>query len=235
MRDLRLMAVVMAAGLCGASTSQGILRISKSELMGLELDFESREFRTLPSDYCLKERCVLRSEAALAFEQMALAAARDGIRLRVLSATRSFSDQKRIWEAKWRARTGEPKSRAMDILKYSSMPGTSRHHWGTDLDINSLEPSYFKSGRGLEEYLWLNENASRFGFFQAYTLSASTEAGGYQEEPWHWSYAPLSNKMLRAYLIWVDYDDLPYFQGVEVAEELQIFDRFVRGVSYMAL
>ncbi len=207
------------------------MRISKPELMGVDLNFESPDFRSLSADYCLRERCVLRTEAALAFEEMAKAAARDGIRLRVVSATRSFADQKRIWEAKWRARSGEPQSRALDILKYSSMPGTSRHHWGTDLDINSLETSYFSSGRGLEEYRWLSENASRFGFFQAYTRSANTDAGGYQEEPWHWSYAPLADKMLRAYLLWVDYEDLPPFQGVETARELQIFDRYVRGVA----
>ncbi|MFM9004881.1 MAG: D-alanyl-D-alanine carboxypeptidase family protein [Flavobacteriales bacterium] len=41
-------------------------------------------------------------------------------------------------------------------MKFSSMPGTSRHHWGTDIDLNSVEPSYFLSGKGLLIYQWLS-------------------------------------------------------------------------------
>ena len=55
---------------------------------------------------------------------------------------------------------------AKTILLYSSMPTTSRHHWGTDMDINSLENSYFASGQGLKEYTWLKKNAAKFGFCQ---------------------------------------------------------------------
>ncbi len=49
------------------------------------------------------------------------------------------------------------------------MPQASRHHWGTDVDINSVEPEYFESGQGLKEYTWLQENAWKFGFCQPYT------------------------------------------------------------------
>jgi D-alanyl-D-alanine carboxypeptidase len=56
-----------------------------------------------------------------------------------------------------------------DIMNYSAMPQASRHHWGTDVDINSVEPEYFESGQGLKEYTWLQENAWKFGFCQPYT------------------------------------------------------------------
>ena len=39
-------------------------------------------------------------------------------------------------------------SAVKEIMKYSSMPSTSRHHWGTDIDLNSLENSYFEKGEG---------------------------------------------------------------------------------------
>lgn len=54
-------------------------------------------------------------------------------------------------------------------MLYSSMPTTSRHHWGTDMDINSVEPEYFESGQGLLEYNWLKANAHKFGFCQPYS------------------------------------------------------------------
>ena len=30
------------------------------------------------------------------------------------------------------------------------MPGTSRHHWGTDIDFNSVDPAYFKTATGIK-------------------------------------------------------------------------------------
>ncbi|GIV37580.1 MAG: hypothetical protein KatS3mg032_1959 [Cyclobacteriaceae bacterium] len=87
-----------------------------------------------------------------AFLKMARAAEKDGIQLVILSATRNFETQKAIWERKWmnEAAITNPIDRAEKILQYSSMPGTSRHHWGTDVDLNSLDNSYFDSGQGLK-------------------------------------------------------------------------------------
>ena len=35
------------------------------------------------------------------------------------------------------------------------MPATSRHHWGTDLDINSVDPKYWEEEPGKSEFEWL--------------------------------------------------------------------------------
>jgi len=225
-----LLGVLLCFGPLGAEKTAP-LRVSKKALMGLDIGPHASGFRLVDARWCTKESCFLRTDAADAFEAMARAAQADGIALRIVSATRTHADQKRIWEAKWRNRSGSPVDKALDILNYSSMPGTSRHHWGTDFDLNSVDPVYFASGKGLTEYQWLQTHAAEFGFFQPYTVESSQAAGGYREERWHWSYAPLSIPMLRAYTHWVDYADLPYFQGVEVAESLQVFDRFVRAVS----
>jgi LAS superfamily LD-carboxypeptidase LdcB len=132
--------------------------------------------------------CYLLFEVNWAFEEMAAAAQKEGITLKVISGARNFNMQKVIWERKWNARRPNfktDKETALDILKYSSMPGTSRHHWGTDLDINSLEPSYFASGKGKKEYDWLQKNAGTFGFCQTYDNKANTGRTGYSEEKWH--------------------------------------------------
>ena len=31
-------------------------------------------------------------------------------------------------------------------MNYSAMPTASRHHWGTDVDINSVDPEDFETG-----------------------------------------------------------------------------------------
>lgn len=114
----------------------------------------------------------------------------------VQSSTRSFDDQKKIWDAKWAAKAAalpDPLKRAAWILKYSSMPGTSRHHWGTEVDLNVLNNAYFESGEGKALYGWMKANAGRFGFCQPYTAGRK---GGYSEEKWHWSYRPLASIFL---------------------------------------
>jgi LAS superfamily LD-carboxypeptidase LdcB len=126
------------------------------------------------------------------------------IKIEIISATRNFDSQKKIWENKFNGRkkaTGtdditaikDPLERSLLILRYSSMPGTSRHHWGTDFDINRLNNDYYEKGEGKIIYQWLLENASKYGFCQPYTAG---RAEGYNEEKWHWSYVPLSRLYL---------------------------------------
>lgn len=149
----------------------------------------------------------LRREAAEALNRMIADFKKEhpDVDLWVVSGTRNFASQKGIWEGKWngtRAVNGQQlnrtipdgRQRALKILEYSSMPGTSRHHWGTDFDINILQNDYYKRGPGLEIYAWLQSNAHKYGFCQPYT--AGREAG-YNEERWHWSYVPLSSIFLR--------------------------------------
>jgi len=49
------------------------------------------------------------------------------------------------------------------------MPGTSRHHWGSDVDLYSLEDIDFLKGNGKIIYQWLTDNAASYGFCQPYT------------------------------------------------------------------
>ena len=82
---------------------------------------------------------------------MVEAAEKEGISFKIISGTRNYFEQKAIWERKWQKYTAlEPIERAKKILEYSSMPSSSRHHWGTDIDLNSLNNSYFNNGKGSE-------------------------------------------------------------------------------------
>lgn len=154
--------------------------------------------------------------------------------LKIISGTRNFWQQKAIWERKWQSNTpmfGTGIDNAKHILRYSSMPGSSRHHWGTDLDINSLEPGYFKAGRGLREITWLRQHAGEFGFCEVYSPRSTGRLRGYEPESWHWSYMPLAKQYLSHYSTNVKYEDFNQFYGSRLAKDLRIIEDFVGGIS----
>jgi len=126
-------------------------------------------------------------------------------RVWVESATRSYWQQKNIWEAKWQGKqkveginlaqtVNKEIVKAKMVLRYSAMPGVSRHHWGTDVDFNELRNDYFDSGPGKILFQWLQQNALRFDFCQPYTVQRNK---GHLEERWHWSYRPMARIFLK--------------------------------------
>jgi D-alanyl-D-alanine carboxypeptidase len=218
------------------------MNYSEKELLG---DFNYREhadFINLPVEYADSAEHFVRKSCSEALLEMQGSAQKAGIDLVVISSTRSFEHQKRIWENKWTGRTltegmnlaetiENPMERAKRILRFSSMPGTSRHHWGTDIDFNDLEDSYFQHGKGKEEYAWLIEFAADFGFVQPYTSRESGRTAGYEEEKWHWSYLPLSKSFIEAYVAQIDEQMLIGFLGAETAGSLHVIDEYVCGIN----
>lgn len=181
-------------------------------------------------------------EAYEAFKKMYQAAKKDGINLTIKSATRNFYYQKSIWERKWTGATlvggknlaqavSDPAERAKAILRYSSMPGTSRHHWGTDIDLNAFENSYFESGQGLKEFEWLQAHALEFGFARPYTHKGEHRPEGYEEEKWHWSYLPLAQRYQKSYEALVSIDMISGFKGSEAAASIDVIKNYVFGID----
>ena len=197
---------------------------------------------TIPATYANRAGMLMHRDAYQAFLEMHSAAKNDGITLTIVSAYRSFDHQTRIWENKWNGRQvlhgninaldiTDPKERALEILRFSAMPGTSRHHWGTDIDMNSLNNSYFESERGKQEYDWLRDNAHIFGFCQPYISLEQRGYSGYEEEKWHWSYKPVSSVYLQAFTELVDYTDIAGFVGWETAKQLDVIARYVLSIN----
>lgn len=159
-------------------------------------------------------RCVLHYEVVASFLAMRDAAAYDGIDLTARSGFRDFDTQLAIWNRKWSGerplygRSGQlierasvPDSEMVDaILCWSAIPGGSRHHWGSDIDVidtaavpagyqvELLPREYAKDGIFARLSAWLDANMHSFGFFRPYRL----DRGGVSPEPWHLSYAPVS-------------------------------------------
>jgi len=203
---------------------------------------QDSNFVKIASQYTNKSNIYLHKEAYAAFLDMYAVAKKDGIDLRILSATRNFDSQKSIWEAKWNgqrklsdgtnaAEISDKNTRALRILEYSSMPGTSRHHWGTDIDLNNLNNPYFEKEPGKKVYDWLKANAGQFGYCQPYSPKGAQRPDGYNEEKWHWSYLPLAKAYLASAKQLLKNEKIEGFAGAEVAPSIRVVEKYVFGIN----
>lgn len=158
-------------------------------------------------------------QAAQALRRLQARAEDAGHRVRVASGYRDYHRQLKIFNEKAcglrvvHDDMGEPlhKSEFSEeqwlhaILRFSALPGTSRHHWGTDFDVwdaaavdatysPALEPAeYCGSGPFSGFRAWLDDLIDRDdaeGFFRPYRQ----DFGGTAPEPWHISYRPAAER-----------------------------------------
>lgn len=146
------------------------------------------------------------------FNRMCQAARADGIEITIASSFRDFSRQQQIWDNKFNGlrpvlnSQGETVDmtelsdwqKVQAILRYSALPGTSRHHWGSDIDVYDtasidtdyalqLEPSeYGSNGPFYVMSTWLAEHGPHFNFYRPYL----EDLGGTAPELWHISHKP---------------------------------------------
>lgn len=161
----------------------------------------------------------LEKESLLAFKQLQQAARKAGFELAIVSSHRNFERQAAIWNGKAKGERAllDEHGQVMDfdqlskqellaaILRWSAVPGLSRHHWGCDIDVYDanamslpdvqLVPSEVEKGGACETlHLWLDEqiqNKQSYGFFRPYSNNACKVA----EEKWHLSYWPVARQM----------------------------------------
>lgn len=221
------------AGQAAEPTNQDTLQVDTSvDFVTGQFDFTTHDdFVKVDPQYADKE-IYLHEKTYKSFRAMVDSARADGITFTLISGTRNYGNQKAIWEGKWtQSDSSTALGKARGILEYSSMPMTSRHHWGTDIDLNDLNNSYFESGQGLKEYNWLKENANDFGFYQPYTDKSLNDRTGYNEEKWHWSYLPLAKQYLKYYNSNISNSDISGFDGSDLAEEIDMVKNYVNGIS----
>lgn len=155
-------------------------------------------------------------EVCAAFKKMQVAAHKDQVDIQIVSSYRGFNRQLQIWQNKWSGKTPildineQPldisllsnEDKLFAILTWSALPGASRHHWGTDLDVYDKKSvvnnqhdfqlvcsEYAANGPCSNLNKWLNLYARDFEFTRPY----KQYTGGVAAEPWHLSYQPIAS------------------------------------------
>lgn len=156
-------------------------------------------------------------EVAEDLSALIAAAAKAGFELQIASGFRDYARQQLIWNRKFSGSTpildsnSQPlvsetlsdEEKVTAILRWSALPGTSRHHWGSDFDLFAanllphgcklrLEPDEYLSGHQAPFYRWLQQHLGLFGFFFPY----AKDLGGVAPEPWHISHRRIAEACL---------------------------------------
>lgn len=163
---------------------------------------------------------------------LAAAAKKQGFKLKVVSGFRSYDQQLAVWNAKARGErpvldilerpirhgtlNGWPLVEA--ILRWSALPGASRHHWGSDIDvvdgaaltlgykIQLTQKEAAANGIFGAFHRWLSQwllDNPQHGFTRPYHHEASAAwqplKFGIAPEPWHLSYRPVAEEYEKAF------------------------------------
>jgi LAS superfamily LD-carboxypeptidase LdcB len=163
-------------------------------------------------------RFAAQPQVAEAFLALRAAAQRDGIDLLPCASFRPFEGQLRNWNRKFRGEAtlhdidGQvldhaalaPRELVRAILGWTALPGASRRHWGTDIDVYdraAMPPAYrlkllpeeVAPGGVFERlHAWLDVHIAAFGFHRPYR----SDRGGMFPEPWHLSHTTSARQAL---------------------------------------
>lgn len=187
------------------------MRLSSAQLTGKSRD----HLVHLPCPFSSNH--FLQADSLKAFQCLQQSALKKGFNLQPASSFRDFQRQQLIWNSKFNGERkvhddlGNPLNltalseweKIQAILRWSALPGGSRHHWGTEIDLfdpNLLPPEqtlqlepweYEKGGYFYELSEWLQQNLAHFDFVLPFTHLPETKEIGY--EPWHISYLPAAD------------------------------------------
>lgn len=124
-----------------------------------------------------------------AFEKLMAALNEKGFHLGPLGAYRTWQLQEEIMASFIRRHEDEghsPEEARILAERRVAIPGTSEHQLGLAVDIEPPDENNDEEGL----YVWLAENAHRFGFVLRYPAE-KTHITGIQYEPWHFRYVGL--------------------------------------------
>ncbi len=197
----------------------------------------------------------LHGEVVEPFIRLQQRAALAGFELTIASSYRDYERQLLIWNEKACGQrpvrdsqsclldinTLSKRELMMAILRWSALPGASRHHWGTDIDVfdraavaddyqlQFTTQEFDVGGPFYPFHKWLEQEIKRDdceGFFRPYDIDRS----GIAPERWHLSYAPLADKFCRQLNLELLRESLDerLLLGDVVLEHLdEIFERFI--------
>lgn len=197
------------------------LQITPAQSIGVDDSYLVEDSNLQKFQFNAEKTFLLHPSVLADLGRMLRQAEKDGVAIAIVSSYRSFAAQLKIWNGKWNGEKsvfspqGEllkldelsDRQKFKAISHWSALPGLSRHHWGSDLDIFDLAalnngyqpqllPEEFCSGgvcHKLEN--WLQNNLLEFGFFRPY----DKYRGGVAAEPWHISHVSTSESIMQQF------------------------------------
>ena len=134
----------------------------------------------IPKNLITVNNFLINKEAYDNFINMKNDIQKEGMNIRIISAYRSFSYQDNLYN-------NYLKKDSKDIVDtYSARPGYSEHHTGLAIDIDNGKLDFNKFYL-TKEFIWMQENAHKYGFILRYPKDKEYITG-YSYEPWHYRY-----------------------------------------------
>ena len=145
----------------------------------LSKDYVPSNLTAIDNNYSSGTRYMTK-DAAVAFNQMASIAKKEGYNIRAVSTYRSYNYQNTLYNR-------YVKEDGIELADtYSARPGHSEHQTGLAVDVDNKVSSYTSFGN-TKEFEWLKHNCYKYGFILRYTKE-NEWITGYKDEPWHYRY-----------------------------------------------
>jgi LAS superfamily LD-carboxypeptidase LdcB len=210
----------------------------------------------------ISDRIFLHQAVVEPWRDLQKAAAKEGFELVIASGFRSASRQKLIWneklsgQRKIRDDNGliisidkcDPLEKICRVMRWSALPGASRHHWGSDMDIydKSAINDEYSLQLIVDEYLgdgpfapmieWLSNFLKKkpsLGFVLPYKI----DKGGIMPEPWHLSYQPVAEVFQKSWTLeglinFIKESDLVEKETV-LSNMDYLYDQFIKDSIYL--
>lgn len=204
----------------------------------------------------LEQNFLVHQEVVTDFKRLQEKSIESGFNLQIISAYRTFERQLVIWNEKAlglrkvlddegdeiNINELNPEELLFAILRFSAIPGTSRHHWGSDLDIydaNAMDRKEVElilkecehGGACAPMHQWLSniiDSNESFNFYRPYTKPL----GGVAPEPWHISYRPISEMYMKDFSYKLFKEHIESID-IELKSQIlnnakEIFERFIK-------
>lgn len=105
---------------------------------------------------------------------------KENLNIRIISAYRSYDYQESLYDKYLQ------KDKQEIVDSYSARAGYSEHHTGLAIDVDNEKLDYNRFYL-TKEFIWMNDNAYKYGFILRYP-KGKEHITGYKYEPWHYRY-----------------------------------------------
>ena len=221
----------------------------------MQIDFAELTGRTAPPLKSWSEKVQVHAELWHPLQALIAAAEEEGFALQIASGYRDYARQLLIWNEKGQGlrplfdENGEqinpldysPEQLLFKLLRWSALPGASRHHWGTEIDVfderliaaQDLQLTEAEADTVLKPFHeWLDFYLPHSPFFRPYAKYKK----GFAREPWHLSYHPLAKHYQKAYTLKILQENITQAPQLLLREPLQkhlaqIYENYLQDID----